>query len=50
MKEGRIVTEQFVMIILLIGLGYFLKRIHFVKAADSQVLATLVINVTLPLW
>lgn len=48
MKEGRIVTEQFVMIILLIGLGYFLKRIHFVKAADSQVLATLVINVTLP--
>ncbi|MEJ7461866.1 AEC family transporter, partial [Staphylococcus warneri] len=41
-------TEQFVMIILLIGLGYFLKRIHFVKAADSQVLATLVINVTLP--
>lgn len=48
MKEGRIVTEQFVMIILLIGLGYFLKRIHFAKAADSQVLATLVINVTLP--
>ncbi|UDI77710.1 AEC family transporter [Staphylococcus taiwanensis] len=41
-------TEQFVMIILLIALGYLLKRINFLKAADSQVLSTLVLNVTLP--
>lgn len=41
-------TEQFVMIILLIVLGYFLKRINFLKATDSQVLSTLVLNVTLP--
>ncbi|PNZ69138.1 AEC family transporter [Staphylococcus croceilyticus] len=41
-------TEQFVMIILLIVLGYLLKRINFLKAADSQVLSTLVLNVTLP--
>ena len=47
-KEGTIVTEQFIMIILLIALGYLLKRINFLKAADSQVLSTLVLNVTLP--
>lgn len=41
-------TEQFLMIILLILLGYFLKRINFVKATDSQVLSTIVLNVTLP--
>ncbi|PUZ19838.1 AEC family transporter [Staphylococcus capitis] len=41
-------TEQFVMIILLIALGYFLKRINNLKATDSQVLSTLVLNVTLP--
>ncbi|HGO3138716.1 TPA: AEC family transporter [Staphylococcus aureus] len=41
-------TEQFTMIILLIALGYFLKRINFIKATDSQVIATLVLNVTLP--
>ena len=41
-------TEQFIMIILLIALGYLLKRINFLKAADSQVLSTLVLNVTLP--
>ena len=46
-KEGTIVTEQFIMIILLIALGYLLKRINFLKA-DSQVLSTLVLNVTLP--
>ena len=40
-------TEQFVMIILLIALGYF-KRINYLKATDSQVLSTLVLNVTLP--
>ena len=39
-------TEQFTMIILLIALGYFLKRINFIKATDSQVIATLVLNVT----
>ena len=47
-KEGIDVTEQFVMIILLIALGYFLKRINYLKATDSQVLSTLVLNVTLP--
>ncbi|PTH42137.1 AEC family transporter [Staphylococcus capitis] len=41
-------TEQFVMIILLIALGYFLKRINYLKATDSQVLSTLVLNVALP--
>lgn len=41
-------TEQFVMIILLIALGYFLKHINYLKATDSQVLSTLVLNVTLP--
>lgn len=41
-------TEQFVMIILLIALGYFLKRINYLKATDSQVLSTIVLNVTLP--
>lgn len=41
-------TEQFVMIILLIALGYFLKRINYLKATDSKVLSTLVLNVTLP--
>lgn len=41
-------TEQFVMIILLIALGYFLKRINYLKATDSQVLSMLVLNVTLP--
>ena len=48
--ERRItVTEQFTMIILLIALGYFLKRINYIKATDSQVIATLVLNVTLHL-
>ena len=47
MKEGITVTEQFTMIILLIALG-FLKRINYIKATDSQVIATLVLNVTLP--
>lgn len=41
-------TEQFIIIILLITLGYLLKRINFIKSADSQVLSTLVLNVTLP--
>lgn len=41
-------TEQFIMIILLIALGYFLKRINYIKATDSRVIATLVLNVTLP--
>ena len=41
-------TEQFVIIILLIALGYFLKRMNYLKATDSQVLSTLVLNVTLP--
>ena len=41
-------TEQFVIIILLIVLGYFLKRMNYLKATDSQVLSTLVLNVTLP--
>ena len=41
-------TEQFVIITLLIALGYFLKRMNYLKATDSQVLSTLVLNVTLP--
>lgn len=41
-------TEQFIFIILLIALGYFLKRINYLKASDSKVLSTIVFNVTLP--
>lgn len=36
------------MIILLIVLGYVLKKLKFFKATDGSVLATLVLNVTLP--
>ena len=36
------------MIILLITLGYILKKLKFFKASDGNVLATLVLNVTLP--
>ncbi|PTK95862.1 AEC family transporter [Staphylococcus gallinarum] len=41
-------TQQFIIIILLIALGYTLKRINYFKANDSQVFSTLVLNVTLP--
>lgn len=41
-------TENFIMIILLITLGYILKKLKFFKASDGNVLATLVLNVTLP--
>src|SRR5699024_11793468 len=41
-------TQQFIIIILLIALGYTLKRIKYFKANDSQVFSTLVLNVTLP--
>ncbi|WP_278926331.1 AEC family transporter [Staphylococcus auricularis] len=41
-------TQQFIFIILLIALGYFLKRINYLKASDSKVLSTIVFNVTLP--
>ncbi|ANZ32746.1 AEC family transporter [Staphylococcus carnosus] len=41
-------TGKFVIIVLLIALGYFLKRVKLLKEDDSQVLATLVLNVTLP--
>lgn len=41
-------TGKFAIIVLLILLGYFLKRVKILKEADSQVLAALVLNVTLP--
>lgn len=41
-------TQQFIIIIILIALGYTLKRINYFKANDSQVFSTLVLNVTLP--
>ena len=41
-------TQQFIIIILLIALGYVLKRINYFKANDSQVFSTLVLNITLP--
>lgn len=41
-------TEKFITIILLIALGYMLKKLKFFKASDGNVLATLVLNVTLP--
>ena len=40
-------TENFIMIILLITLGTYLK-VEILKASDGNVLATLVLNVTLP--
>ncbi|MCO4331107.1 AEC family transporter [Staphylococcus hyicus] len=41
-------TDRFIMILLLIALGYTLKRIGYVKGADAKVITTLVLNVTLP--
>lgn len=41
-------TQQFIIIILLIALGYVLKRLNYFKANDSQIFATLVLNITLP--
>lgn len=41
-------TGKFIIIVLLIILGYVLKRINILKEEDSQVLAKLVLNVTLP--
>ncbi len=41
-------TEQYTMIILLIAVGYFLKRIKYMKATDREVIATLGMNVKLP--
>lgn len=41
-------TERFIMIILLIALGYILKRTGYVKGSEAKVLTTLVLNVTLP--
>ncbi|MDU0422822.1 AEC family transporter [Staphylococcus haemolyticus] len=41
-------TQQFIIIIILIVLGYTLKRINYFNANDSQVFSTLVLNVTLP--
>ncbi|UEX90573.1 AEC family transporter [Staphylococcus ratti] len=41
-------TERFVMIIVLIVLGYALKRLGYVKGSEAKVLTTLVLNVTLP--
>ena len=49
MLERRIkVTQQFIIIILLIALGYGLKKLKYFKANDSQIFATLVLNITLP--
>ena len=47
-KEGTIVTEQFIMIILFNRIRLFIETYKLLKAADSQVLSTLVLNVTLP--
>ncbi|WP_210145980.1 AEC family transporter [Staphylococcus sp. GDH8C107P] len=41
-------TQQFIIIILLIALGYGLKKLKYFKANDSQIFATLVLNITLP--
>ena len=42
------VTANFINILLLIVLGYALKRFGLLKAQDSHVLSALVLNVTLP--
>lgn len=41
-------TGKFAIIVLLIALGYLLKRVNILKEEDNQVLAKLVLNVTLP--
>ncbi|ALN77103.1 MULTISPECIES: AEC family transporter [Staphylococcus] len=41
-------TERFIMILLLIALGYILKRIGYVKGSEAKVMTTIVLNVTLP--
>ena len=41
-------TGKFAVIVILIALGYLLKRINILKEEDNQVLAKLVLNVTLP--
>ena len=41
-------TENFLMILLLIAVGYVLKRIGFIQGHESHVLSVLVLNVTLP--
>ncbi|MDY5060797.1 AEC family transporter [Staphylococcus simulans] len=41
-------TGKFAVIVILIALGYLLKRVNILKEEDNQVLAKLVLNVTLP--
>lgn len=41
-------TAKFLTILLLIGIGYLLKRIGYISGKDSRVISTLVLNLTLP--
>ena len=41
-------NEPFISAALIIGLGYFLKRVRLLRAADGEVLARIALNVTLP--
>ncbi|QLK86628.1 AEC family transporter [Staphylococcus sp. 17KM0847] len=41
-------TMNFMIILLLIAVGYMLKRLNFITGADSKVISTIVLNVTLP--
>lgn len=41
-------NQEFFLIIAIIALGYFLKRIHVLREKDGEVIATLIFKVTLP--
>lgn len=41
-------TANFLIILLLITLGYILKRMRYISGQDSRVISTIVLNVTLP--
>jgi len=39
---------QFLLSLLIIALGYFIKRFNIVKAEDSGVISSIILNITLP--
>lgn len=50
-KEGILLSafnQQFITSVLIIGLGYFLKRMSLLKEADGSVISRIIFNLTLP--
>lgn len=41
-------NQEFIFILLLIGTGYFFKKIHILKEQDGEVISRIVFNITLP--